>query len=79
MAAAPKEKVRIPTRDLLKQLPRTLRLVWQADHSSALVLGALTFLQALFPAGLAYVGKLIIDSVVQAARSGAEADQAVVF
>ena len=61
MAAAPKEKERISTRDLLKQLPKTLRLVWEADRSSALVLAALTFIQALFPAALAYVGKLIID------------------
>jgi ATP-binding cassette subfamily B protein len=79
MTASPKEKVRIPTRDLLRQLPRTLKLVWQADRSSALVLAGLTFLQALFPAALAYVGKLIIDSVVQASRSGGDADQAVVF
>ena len=79
MASAPKEKERISTRELLKQLPKTLRLVWEADHASAMVLAALTFVQALFPAGLAYVGKLIIDSVVRAAKSGSEADQAVVF
>ncbi len=77
--ASPKEKVRISTRDLLKQLPKTLRLVWQADRASALLLGAMTLVQALFPAALAYVGKLIIDAVVHAAKSHSEADQALVF
>ena len=78
-APAPKEKVRISTAELLKQLPKTLRLVWQADRGSAVLLGMMTFVQALFPAALAYVGKLIIDAVVHAAKSHSEADQALVF
>ncbi len=78
-ASREKEKERISTRALLQQLPRTLGLVWQADRKSAVLLGVLTFLQALFPAGLAWVGKLIIDAVVHASKTGLEADRAPVF
>ena len=74
-----KDKERISTRALLQQLPRTLGLVWQADRNSAVVLALLTLLQALFPASLAWVGKLIIDSVVRAAKTGADADRDQVF
>ena len=45
---------RVSTRELLQQLPRTLRLVWEGDRSSALVLGALTLAQAMLPAAVAW-------------------------
>src|SRR5262252_6802409 len=53
------------------QIPGTLRLVWQADRSSVVVLALLTVIAAVLPAGIAYVGKLIIDAVVHAAQTGA--------
>ena len=70
---------KVSTRELLEQLPRTLALVWGADQTSALAVGALTLLQALLPGALAWVGKLIIDAVVHAAKTHGEAEQAEVF
>ena len=69
MAGRRRDQQRVTTRELLQQLPRTLRLVWDADRFSAVLLAALTMLQAVVPAALAWVGKLIIDAVVVAAQS----------
>ncbi len=66
-------------RVILRQLPGTLRLVWEADRAGALTILALTVVLALLPAGVAWVGKLIVDGVVLAARSGAPADVARVL
>ena len=62
------------SRVILQQLPGTLRLVWQADRSGAVAVLALTLVLALLPAAIAWVGKLIVDGVVQAARSGSPDD-----
>lgn len=51
-------------------LPRTLTLVWQADAGSTLVMAIVTLLSAVLPAAQAWVGKLIVDSVVQAINAG---------
>jgi ATP-binding cassette subfamily B protein/ATP-binding cassette subfamily C protein len=56
-------------------VPGTLRLVWEADRGGALQVAALTLVLALLPAGIAWVGKLIVDGVVLAARSGLAADR----
>ncbi len=56
---------------ILRQVPGTLRLVWAADRAGAVTLLALTALLALLPAGVAWVGKLIVDGVV-AAAAGAD-------
>jgi ATP-binding cassette subfamily B protein/ATP-binding cassette subfamily C protein len=61
-------------RVILRQLPGTLRLVWEADRAGALTVLGLTLVLALLPAAVAWVGKLIVDGVVVAARSGAPAD-----
>jgi len=66
-------------RVILRQLPGTLRLVWKADRAGALLVLALTLVLALLPAGIAWLGKLIVDGVVQAARSGSPEDQARVL
>lgn len=70
---------KVTTKELLEQLPRTLSLVWKADKINAVVLFTLTLLQALLPAGLAYVGKLIINAVVKASTSHDEGDRQLVF
>ncbi|MFL5344298.1 MAG: ABC transporter ATP-binding protein [Hyalangium sp.] len=57
---------------LFKQLPGTFRLFWQSGPRLAVVLGALTLVAAVLPAGIAYVGKLIIDGVVTAAKGGGD-------
>jgi ATP-binding cassette subfamily B protein/ATP-binding cassette subfamily C protein len=62
-------------RALFRHVPGTLRLVWEADRVGAVAILALTVVLAVLPAGVAWVGKLIVDGVVLAARSGAEADR----
>ena len=49
--------------------------MWEADRSGAVAIAALTAVAALLPAALAWVGKLIVDGVLNAARSGALADR----
>ena len=66
-------------RTVFRQVPGTLRLVWEADAAGAVKVGALTLVLALLPAAIAWVGKLIVDGVVLAARSGAETDRARVI
>lgn len=62
-------------RVVFRQVPGTMRLVWEADRRGALLVGALTLVLALLPAGIAWAGKLIVDGVVAAARSGLAADR----
>ncbi|GAO04476.1 ABC transporter ATP-binding protein [Anaeromyxobacter sp. PSR-1] len=62
-------------RTVFRQVPGTLRLVWDTDRRSALAVAALTLVSALLPAAVAWVGKLIVDGVVASARSGLAADR----
>jgi ATP-binding cassette subfamily B protein/ATP-binding cassette subfamily C protein len=61
------------------QIPGTLRLVWEADRRGTVLVAALTAVLALLPAAIAWVGKLIVDGVVLAARTGAAADRERVY
>ncbi|MDX2012362.1 MAG: ABC transporter ATP-binding protein [Myxococcaceae bacterium] len=70
---------KLSTRQLLAQVPRALSLVWEADRRNALAQAALTVVQAALPAALAWVGKLIIDAVVEAARSPSDETRAAVM
>jgi ATP-binding cassette, subfamily B, bacterial len=45
-------------------IPAAFRLVWDAHHGATIVMALLTLGGALIPAAQAWVGKLIIDSVV---------------
>jgi ATP-binding cassette subfamily B protein len=58
-----------------RYVPGTARLVWETAPRLALGVIFLTALAALLPAAIAYVGKLIVDGVVEAARTGSEADR----
>lgn len=49
---------------------RAVGLVWTTSHTLTLILAILTLLAGLLPAAIAYVGKLIVDAVVLASRSG---------
>ncbi len=62
-------------RTVFQQVPGTLRLVWAADRRAALAIAGLTLVAALLPAGVAWVGKLIVDGVVRASGSGLQADR----
>jgi ATP-binding cassette subfamily B protein len=57
---------------------RALELVWSTSRNLTLSLGALTIIAGVMPAGVAYVGALIVDAVVAAARAGGE-DPALVI
>jgi ATP-binding cassette subfamily B protein len=60
---------------VFRQVPGTFKLVWRADWRSAVSMAALTLVSAALPAAIAYVGKMIVDAVVTAARTGAAADR----
>ncbi|HEY9611629.1 MAG TPA: ABC transporter ATP-binding protein [Allocoleopsis sp.] len=71
--------MRVPTRGLRQSLSvfrysgRALELVWTTNHTLTIVLAILTLVAGLLPGAIAYIGKLIVDSVVLASRSGVEA------
>ena len=48
---------------------RALGLVWTTSRGLTVALGALTLLAGVLPAGMAYVGALIIDAVVAASQA----------
>lgn len=54
---------------IYKYCGRAIRLVWATDWRLTLALALLTLLGGVLPAATAYVGKLIVDSVVAAAQS----------
>src|SRR5579859_5296067 len=62
-----------------RQLPGTFRLLWRASPGGTVAISALTGVNALLPAAIAWLGKLIVDSVVRASRSGNAADRREVF
>jgi ATP-binding cassette subfamily B protein/ATP-binding cassette subfamily C protein len=64
-------------RQALRHAPETYRMVWQADRRAALLLALLTAVAAVLPAGVAWVGKLIVDAVVAAARGQAGVERVV--
>jgi ATP-binding cassette subfamily B protein len=57
-------------RTALRNIPRAVRLVWNAHRASTLALCALTLVSAGLPAAQAWVGKLVVDAVVNAAQAG---------
>lgn len=48
----------------LRNLPRALRLVWEAHRLSTIGMAVLTLVAAAVPATQAWAGKLIVDTVV---------------
>jgi ATP-binding cassette subfamily B protein len=49
---------------------RAIELVWSTSRNLTLSLAVLTIIAGILPAGVAYVGSLIVDAVVEAARAG---------
>src|SRR2546430_5682608 len=71
--ALPPDSLRERTRltlQYLRYLPRTFALVRESSRAFAVGLIALLLGQAALPAAMAWVGKLIVDAVVAAARTG---------
>lgn len=60
---------------VFRHTPRAFALVWQTSRRLSVVLLALSLVAGLVPAAIAFVGKLIVDSVVLAIETGADADQ----
>jgi ABC-type multidrug transport system fused ATPase/permease subunit len=54
---------------------RAIALVWTTNRALTIALMILTLIAGLLPGAIAYVGKLIVDGVVQAARSGLAGDR----
>lgn len=54
---------------------RAIQLVWNTSRALTIIFAILTIVAGLLPAAIAYVGKLIIDAVVLASRSGLESDR----
>lgn len=55
--------------------PQALSLVWKTDRPATVGLGVLTLGGALLPASQAWVGKLIVDGVVESIRGGQNEEQ----
>ncbi len=62
-------------RSVFRYSGKALALLWTTSRTLTFILVMLTVGSGLLPAVVAYVGKLIVDSVVVAARSGLEIDQ----
>jgi len=60
---------------VFRQLKHGVALVWTTSRGLSLALGILSLIAGVLPAAAAWVGKLIVDSVVRAAGSGAAEDQ----
>jgi ATP-binding cassette subfamily B protein len=56
----------------LRNTPEAFRLVWSSSRKAALVGVGLTLIAAIIPAGQAWVGKLIIDSIVDTINQNIE-------
>jgi len=52
-----------------------MELVWTTSRAITIWLGVLSAVSGALPAALAYVGKLIVDAVVLAARTGGDAER----
>ena len=69
---------RLGTRQLFgvfRQLKHGVTLVWTTSRGLSFALGILSLIAGVLPAAAAWVGKLIVDSVVRAAETGAAEDQ----
>lgn len=53
---------------------KAFELVWQTSRGLSLAFAGLSLVAGLVPAAIAYVGKLIVDGVLQAAESGLAVD-----
>ncbi|NJO07929.1 MAG: ABC transporter ATP-binding protein [Chloroflexaceae bacterium] len=61
----------------MRNIPRALRLVWAAHRWSTLGMGGLTILAALLPVAQAWLGKLLVDTIVQALQAGRSPSEGV--
>ena len=55
----------------LQYVPRLIKLIWETHRGLTLAMGALRLVRGFIPIATLWVGKLIIDGVVEAQRTGA--------
>jgi len=60
---------------LFQYCGRAVHLVWTTHRLLTLSLALLTLLSGLLPGAIAYLGKLIVDGVIQATQSGLSSDR----
>lgn len=60
---------------LFKYSDRAIRLVWSTSPSLTLIFAVMTLAAGLLPGAIAYVGKLIVDGVINASNSGLKSDR----
>ncbi|MBD2027934.1 ABC transporter ATP-binding protein [Leptolyngbya sp. FACHB-711] len=58
---------------------RALELVWTTDRRLTVIVAVLTLIAGLLPGAIAYIGKLIVDGVVQAAQFGGIGRETALF
>lgn len=56
---------------------RAIQLVWTTSHGLTIALAIATLVAGLLPGAVAYFGKLIVDGVILASRSGSEIDRSL--
>jgi ATP-binding cassette, subfamily B, bacterial len=61
-------------RTIAGNIPRSFKIFWEADRASTIGMTLVTLLSAVLPAAQAWVGKLIVDTVVQALAAGVAPD-----
>lgn len=66
-------------RQLLSQVPQSMRWLWQSSPHGSVALGCVTLVMGLLPALMAWVGRVIIDGAIKAASSQSEADRRAVI
>ncbi len=57
-------------RTISGNVPRSFKIIWEADRASTIGMAIVTLLSAILPAAQAWVGKLIVDTVVHALEAG---------
>ena len=67
-AAAPEPKTVRGFFGVFRYSRRALELVWSTNRGLTLALGVLTVIAGVVPAGVAYIGSLIVDAVVAAVK-----------
>ncbi|HVO29132.1 MAG TPA: ABC transporter ATP-binding protein, partial [bacterium] len=60
---------------VFREVPPTFRLLWASDAKGAAALALLMTVGAAIPVGIAWTGKLLVDAVVLASKSGLAEDR----
>ncbi|HEY9695136.1 MAG TPA: ABC transporter ATP-binding protein [Oculatellaceae cyanobacterium] len=62
---------------LFKYSDRAIRLVWSTSPLLTIIFAVMTLAAGLLPGAIAFVGKLIVDGVINASNSGLKSDRIV--